>query len=148
MLGTDTLTSNTELGNEEYLTSKNRDFHAKMQGDGNLVVYCDKCKGSKDIWASDTSNKGTGPYKLRLQSDHSLVIYGKDSEATWSSGPETQRDKTRRRRSTANGGYLKIEDDGNLVVYRDDNVAVWESASSGGKKSNNYGTGNWLSGQI
>jgi hypothetical protein len=51
-----------------------------MQNDGNLVVYDNS---NKAVWASNTNNKGTGPYRLIMQNDRNLVIYDAKNQPTW-----------------------------------------------------------------
>lgn len=44
-----------------------------MQDDGNLVLYD---KDNKPVWASNTDNKGFGPYYLEMHPNSKLIIYG------------------------------------------------------------------------
>lgn len=48
-----------------------------MQSDGNLVLYNNEQQQQQQeaIWASNSNNKGTSPYRLILQTDGNLVIY-------------------------------------------------------------------------
>ena len=131
--GTDTLKSNRELKNGDYLTSGNGVYQFALQGDGNLVVYRDNFKTA--IWASNTGKIGNiGPDKLRLHETNNLVLYDKDAKETWVSRTVTDH-------ATARTGYVKMQDDGNLVVYRGDGKALWTSGTDGGKNSAKYGTG-------
>jgi hypothetical protein len=63
---------------------KNR--YLKLQSDGNLVLY-DNCTNSQcSVWASSTSGKGTGPYRLYIQNDANSVLVDSTGSQLWSSG--------------------------------------------------------------
>jgi len=51
-----------------------------MQADGNLVIY----DNSKPLWASNTNNMGTGPYRATIQDDCNFVVYD-TSKPLWAS---------------------------------------------------------------
>jgi hypothetical protein len=91
----------------ETLLSKNQKYEMEMRGDGNLVVV--KTADRQPIWSSGTAGKGTAPYRLVMQSDGNLCIYGSNG-FVWGSG--------------LHGGVapynLVMQDDGNLVVYDKD----------------------------
>jgi lambda family phage minor tail protein L len=76
----DKLVAGAQLNENEALVSTNGWFTAKMQPDGNFVIY-KKPGGSTDhaIWATNT-NIGTNAngYSLRMQADGNLVIYNDD----------------------------------------------------------------------
>jgi hypothetical protein len=86
------------------LVSPNGQVEARVQTDGNFVVY----EGETLLWASDTDGQGTGPYALRMQTDGNLVIYDSNEIATWSTDTEGR----------GSGPYtLVMQDDKNLVIY-------------------------------
>ena len=53
----------------------------EMQIDGNLVIYD---RNGKPTWASNTGGKGKGPFRIVMQDDYNLVIYG-STGPTWAS---------------------------------------------------------------
>lgn len=62
---------------------KSANCEAKLQSDGNFVVY--DAKGNV-AWSSATFGKGTGPYSMKMQPDGNFVLYDSKSAAIWSSG--------------------------------------------------------------
>jgi hypothetical protein len=120
------------LAQNEMLVSPNGKYAAVMQLDGNFVINAD----GKAIWSTQTQGKGRQPYRLAMQPDGNLVIYGSSDHdvnlpgygvcaansaciAIWSSGP-----------GGGSAPYtLKMQDDGNLVVYNSASLAVWASGS-------------------
>jgi hypothetical protein len=90
----------------------------EMRGDGNLVVV--KTADRQPIWSSGTAGQGTAPYRLVMQSDGNLCIYGTNG-FVWGTG--------------LHGGTapfkLVMQDDGNLVVYDKDNHFMWGSFQAG-----------------
>ncbi|MEV4343749.1 hypothetical protein AB0J83_04655 [Actinoplanes sp. NPDC049596] len=90
--------------------SASRRYEARMQSDGNFVVY----GPNGPLWSSNT--RGNNP-RLVMQSDGNLVIYS-DSGVIFTTN-------TQRR----GGNRLVIQDDGNLVLYG--SGAVWSSMGSG-----------------
>eukprot|EP00485_Elphidium_margaritaceum_P020039 CAMPEP_0202719818 /NCGR_PEP_ID=MMETSP1385-20130828/134765_1 /ASSEMBLY_ACC=CAM_ASM_000861 /TAXON_ID=933848 /ORGANISM="Elphidium margaritaceum" /LENGTH=75 /DNA_ID=CAMNT_0049383187 /DNA_START=29 /DNA_END=253 /DNA_ORIENTATION=+ len=59
------------LAQETYLRSANGAYYAKMQGDGNFVVYVSNHFVPKNaLWESGTNGKGSAPYKLCMQKDN------------------------------------------------------------------------------
>ena len=76
----DKLVAGAQLNENEALVSTNGWFTAKMQPDGNFVIY-KKPGGSTDhaIWATNTNiGTNTNGYSLRMQADGNLVIYNDD----------------------------------------------------------------------
>ncbi|MEV7629654.1 hypothetical protein [Actinoplanes sp. NPDC089786] len=112
--GSDTLWggSNEALAGaqNQSLISGNRRYQARMQSDGNFVVY----GPNGALWSSNT--RGNNP-RLVMQSDGNLVIYS-DSGVIFTTN-------TQRR----GGNRLVMQDDGNLVMYG--GSAVWASMGSG-----------------
>jgi len=112
-----------------FLISRNGYYYARMQDDGNLVVYNGNDFNSKNaVWASNTGGKGQGPFKLVTQTDGNLVIYQGNGQPTWDSG-------------TWNKGtapfQLIMQDDRNLVLYDKNFQATWSSDTWTGDKPSN-----------
>lgn len=76
----DKLVAGAQLNENEALVSTNGWFTAKMQPDGNFVIY-KKPGGSTDhaIWATNTNiGVNTNGYSLVMQADGNLVLYNDD----------------------------------------------------------------------
>lgn len=64
------------LVDEQSIWSSCQTFEARMQGDGNFVLYKHLEGETLAIWASNTYHYGTGPdYVLKMQGDGNLVVY-------------------------------------------------------------------------
>ncbi|MFI2236943.1 trypsin-like serine protease [Streptomyces chrestomyceticus] len=118
--------------------------YARMQDDGNFVVY--KANGGQgkggDLWSTKTS-KNPGAF-LHLQDDGNLVVYKKNSvpgkggslwdTATWGR-PNTfagGQDLRAGQWMSSKAGLLIMRYDGNLALYRrDDSTLLWASGTSG-----------------
>ena len=90
-----------------------------MQGDGNLVIYCD---GRNVNWDSRTWNKKVRN-GLVFQNDGNLVLYGPNGEVHWSNYVHGR-----------GGQQLIMQNDGNLVLYTDVisvETAVWSTRTAG-----------------
>jgi hypothetical protein len=37
------------------------------------------------LWASNTQNRGPGPYRLHMQGDSNLVLYASNNQPIWAS---------------------------------------------------------------
>ena len=110
----DTLTNDHTLPEDFALVSKNGKYEAKIQSDGNLVVYIH----GKPLWASDTFKKGTGPYHLKTQGDGNLCVYDGTGKALWSSNTWGK----------GTGPYrTQMQDDGNFVLYDKNGAPIWAS---------------------
>lgn len=73
----------------------------------------------------DTLYSPSGQYRLTLQHDGNLVLYGSkdDSNATWSTGVHPQ-----------GVSFLILQSDGNLVLYAPDGkTAIWSPNTAGNK---------------
>jgi len=104
----DTLNSGNELGSGRLLRSSNGSSEARMQGDGNFVVY----SNGSPRWSAGTSGAGN---RLVMQGDGNAVIYS-GSRAVWQSG------------TAGNGGArMVMQNDGNLVIYSTGGRALWQS---------------------
>jgi hypothetical protein len=115
---TDQMTSGDSafsLPQDEKLISLNKKFEAEMQTDGNFVIY-QNAASRVAIWATGTNGKGAPPYRLAMQPDSNLVVYG-SSGPTWASGI----------RSATAPYTLIMQDDGNLVIYDSTKRAIWAS---------------------
>ena len=116
MISAKELLNGATLEEGESLVTPNNKYHLDMQKDGNLVLYrhADPLRHigkGRDIWNSGTYNKGSGPYKLVMQTDHNLVVYQGNGGAIWASG-------TREDHPGRQGRAVAIlQNDGNFVVY-------------------------------
>ena len=113
------------LQNEQSLVSTNLLYSARLQKDGNFVVYSAAAFNgqAKDIalWASGTNGKGAGPYRVVMQDDGNLVLYDSNNAAPWATG--------------TNGKGVApfravMQDDGNLVVYDSQNKVLWATGTN------------------
>ena len=116
------------LGNEMSLTALNSNYYAKVQNDGNFVIYSTKQTNGigrdNAIWASNTQNKGKAPYQLKMQEDGNLVLSDSDKNGVWASNVY----------NVGWGPYAAVmQDDGNLVVYDVNGKVVWASGTNGKK---------------
>jgi len=110
----DNMISESSVPDEFSLVSKNGQYAAIMQTDGNIVLY--KYPGQKVLWSSKTYGKGSAPYTLKLQKDGNLVVFDGRKVMTWTTG-------------TAGKGagpfQLMMQDDGNLVLRDVNNQVLW-----------------------
>ena len=96
------------------IQSSNKQFKLVMQSDGNLVAYDTNSTNPKATWASNTVNKGTGPYIARLQDDGNLAIVASGNNTIWSANPDTPT------KSQGNIYKLNIDDNGRPnLLYSD-----------------------------
>jgi len=112
------MTDGNMLVGGQMLVSESNMFCARMQRDGNFVIY----RGySGPIWASNTGNLGTSPYQLRMQSDGNLRVYPAGDDWTWSA-----------QLSLEGTGPFKLimQDNGNLVIYDADGQTTWTSPNT------------------
>jgi cell wall-associated NlpC family hydrolase len=96
--------------NQSLFSSPNRNYEARMQSDGNFVVY----GPSGPVWSSNSRGSNA---RLVMQSDGNLVIYA-DSGVLFSTNTPNM-----------GGTRLVMQSDGNLVMYG--SSAVWASQGSG-----------------
>ena len=112
--GSDTLwgSSNETLhgAQNQALFSPDRRYEARMQSDGNFVVY----GPTGPLWSSNT--RGGNP-RLVMQSDGNLVIYS-DAGVIFSTNT-----------SNRGGNRIVMQNDGNLVMYG--GSPVWSTKDSG-----------------
>lgn len=93
--------------------SANGGYFARMQSDGNFVLYK---KGGTVAWATYTT--GTGAF-ASMNTDGNFVIYKSDAvNAVYKSNTYSP------------GAYLKVQDDAKMVVYSKTGGFVWQTTSS------------------
>ncbi|KAL4512349.1 hypothetical protein ABPG72_005351 [Tetrahymena utriculariae] len=114
-----TLHTDSILQQDQYLVSQNQRYYARLQCDGNFVVYNSSNFISQNaIWASNTYQQGFGPYTLKMLADGNLVLYDSRQTSTWSSNTY----------KNGLGPYrLVMQDDGNLVLYDCYNIPTWST---------------------
>jgi hypothetical protein len=106
--------SSFENVNCNKLISHNNKFNLIMQEDGNLVIYK---INHRPLWATNTFNKGIGPYNLYMQSDGNLVIYDGNEQVMWASDTN----------GFKHGNYrLFVNNIGDLEITYDDKL-FWSS---------------------
>jgi hypothetical protein len=112
--GTDTLWGGSDESlsgaQNQGIFSPSRRYEARMQSDGNFVVY----GPTGSLWSSNTRGANS---RLVMQSDGNLVIYS-DSGVLFSTNTAHR-----------GGNRLIMQDDGNLVMYG--GSAVWASKNPG-----------------
>lgn len=112
----DTMTSESSIPNDFALVSKNGLFEARIQMDGNFVVY--KHPEKKVLWTSKTYGKGVAPYTLRLQNDGNLVVYDGRNSVIWASATNGKGQAPYK---------LVMLDDGNLTLRDSKELIFWGS---------------------
>ncbi|XP_029911039.1 mannose-specific lectin-like isoform X1 [Myripristis murdjan] len=105
------ISTNQELHQGDYLLSNNGNYKAIFQDDSNFVIY---------QWAHkwDTNTSGSGGYRVIMQEDGNLVIYTSSDKPVW--GSDTHGDQNPRMR-------LALTDEGQLVVTRNGQI-IWTSS--------------------
>lgn len=103
--------SGSDLTSGQSLISPNGQYSAKMQSDGNFVVYL----GTTVRFATGTS--GNPGSHLAIQSDGNVVVYSSPNAPLWNSQTSGFASKT----------SLKMQDDGNLVLYNEGQVPLWST---------------------
>jgi hypothetical protein len=118
----DTLGHDKCLPQNSYLVSMNKKYYARLEEDGNFVIY----KGNNftqenAVWCSFTKGQGKGPYSLRMLKNGNLILYDGNKQPLWAS-------------NTFMGGKapfrLVIENNMNLVIYDTKNNSIWSSETS------------------
>lgn len=104
----DTLNKGDKLEVGQSLTSNNGAYTAKLQEDGNFVLYA----GEQAVWSTGTNGKSV--QRAELQDDGNFVLYAGDGPV-WAS-----------QTAGANDVRLVLQDDRNLVLYASDG-AKWSS---------------------
>jgi hypothetical protein len=96
--------------------------NVKLLDDGNLVMYDN---AGKPLWASNTYNKGNGPYSLKMQDNGNLVVYDSNNENIWQSGTTDKGD----------GPYRATVDDTCTFSINDsNNTKIWKVDQSKSEK--------------
>ncbi|MCL2493909.1 MAG: hypothetical protein FWF33_07725, partial [Clostridiales bacterium] len=116
--GSDRLAAEQSLTAEQSIVSANGTYKAKMQSDGNFVVF----NGGTPIFITNTAGK-TGAY-AKFQGDGNFVLY-QSGAAIWNSGTAGK---------GGSGSCLVMQDDGNLVIYKSapPSQALWNSKAASG----------------
>ena len=113
------LPANHKLSQDSFIVSPNKEYYARMQEDGNFMVYkSPNFLPANGLWSSGTKDQGTAPFHLIMQSDANLVIYDKNNKATWST--ETHK----------KGKFpcsLCLSDSGSLAIVDADFKMIWET---------------------
>jgi len=86
-------------------------------------------KKTKPLWATGTSAKGKGPYRVVNQNDGNLVLYDSQDTPTWSSGTCGKATGATR---------LEMQTDGNLVLYDAKRKPHWASNTCTEVKADKY----------
>ena len=98
--------------------------NVKLLDDGNLVIYD---TNGKPMWASNTYNKGSGPYTMKMQDNGNLVVYDVNSEQIWQSGTTDKGDGPYR--VTMDG-----DDNCTMGVYDSNNTKLFYANASKAEK--------------
>lgn len=98
------------LGLDQSIYSPNKTYEAKMQSDGDFVIYrlCD------NYVMGSTRTNGSGANRATMQTDGNFVVYAGDTpkSATATNG-------------AGSGCKLVMQNDGNLVIYDASGKARW-----------------------
>ncbi|XP_029911742.1 mannose-specific lectin-like [Myripristis murdjan] len=101
------ISTNEELHQGDYLLSNNGNYKAIFKDDGNFIIY---------KWATNTN--GPGGNQVVMQGDGNLVIYTSSDKAVWDSHTHGNQDPRMR---------LALTDEGQLVVTRNGQI-IWTSS--------------------
>ena len=105
-----------------FLKSSNGSYYARMQTDGNFVLYVSNSLESKNAqWESKTSGNNQGPYKIIMQTDNNLVIKDGFNTPIWSSNTNN---------NGRVGARLVLQNDRNLVILDGQNVPIWSTQTN------------------
>lgn len=117
----DLLATNQSISSGQAFKAKTHSYHARLEQDGELVVYMNDHFHQKNaMWRSKSGGKGHGPYRLVMQDDGNLVIYDSHNKATWASGTD---------KKGASGHKVVMQDDGNLVLYDGNSKPTWNTGT-------------------
>jgi len=97
------------------LRSPNGKYSARMQTDGNFVIYNEH---NVSLWVSHTNGKGQGIHLVN-QSDGNVVLYDRDDRSLWVTGTNGK----------GHNQVLTMQDDGNLVLYHG-STPTWASGTN------------------
>lgn len=115
---TDQITDSCTETCRNYLVDPLNVCSANVQDDGNLVIYN---SAGKAVWASNTSRRGSPPYRTVMQGDGNYVLYDSNNRALWSSGTQ---------RRGVNPFRVVMQSDCNLVLYDGNGNATWSSGTN------------------
>ncbi|XP_023248737.1 comitin-like [Seriola lalandi dorsalis] len=97
------ISTDQELRQGEYLTSEDGNSKAVFQDDGNFVIYT-----WSPIWATNTCGKN--PFRILVQQENNLVMYNEEDQTVWASGTSTRMNLT-----LTNEGQLVLDRNGQTV---------------------------------
>lgn len=110
------LSADQIMWTNQYLTSSNGKYIAKVQQDGNFVVY--DSTNNIPIWATfKYSDSGKTDNRVVMQSDGNLVAYTQDNKALWESGTD---------KGKGPSYFLRLDDDGYLRIFKDGS-SIWDN---------------------
>jgi len=118
------------IDNVEGITSGNAPIlkaskcNVKLLDDGNLVIHD---ANGKPLWASNTYNKGIGPYNMKMHENGNLVVYDSNDENIWQSGTTDKGD----------GPYrVTLDDTCTMGIYdsKNKNTNLWHVNESKAEK--------------
>jgi hypothetical protein len=96
--------------------------NVKLLDDGNLVIHD---ANGKPLWASNTYNKGSGPYNMKMHENGNLVVYDSNDENIWQSGTTEKGD----------GPYrVTLDDTCTMGLYDSNNTKLWHVNESKAEK--------------
>jgi len=133
------LTEGTFLKSNFSLYSENKKFTLDLNSNGNLVIYSYPINyyipdGRVQIWSSNTTIKGTTPYKFTLRANGNLVLTDKNGKVIWSTGTRSNGYKNYIAK-LLNNGLLTIFQ-GNKILW-DSKVGLYKITSSSKSRSHN-----------
>ncbi|KAI9297839.1 alpha-D-mannose-specific plant lectin [Neoconidiobolus thromboides FSU 785] len=106
------INSPTKMGFPDKLTSSNGLYTAKIQEDGNFVIYDNV---QRPLWASDTRGQGVC---LTMQDDGNLVLYDNQNKPIWASGTN----------GIGRSPFKAIlNDEAQLIIQDNNNRTIWRS---------------------
>lgn len=106
------LSGTTFLYPYDYMVSPDGRYVARMQNDGNFVLYK---PGNIAVWATGTNTGPNAGATARMQSDGNFVLYKPGNTAIWKTN------------TTFANSTLELQNDCNLVVYAPGHIAKWAS---------------------
>jgi hypothetical protein len=114
----DTLYANHDLIPNQSIRSAKNEFYARLQSDGNFVLYRSSVfEPYNALWSTDTYNLSVPkPFKLTMQTDGNLVLYDVNGHAVWASDTQNSGDAPRR---------LVMQLDGNLAIKDKNCKTTW-----------------------
>ncbi len=103
------LLTGAKLIPSDFLRATNMAYTARMQPDGNFVIYT---SAGTAKWSTNTSgHKGA---VLKMQSDGNMVLYSATGKALWSTGTNNN-----------SKAHAQLQTDGNLVILSTSGKLLW-----------------------